>query len=71
VTLATGLYVFSLVEVAPLADQAFECASALGTVGLSRGITASLTDAGKWILILLMFAGRIGPLVLGVSFLGM
>ncbi|MBK9384828.1 MAG: potassium transporter KtrB [Planctomycetes bacterium] len=68
-TLAVGLYAFALVEQAPLADQAFECASALGTVGLSRGITGSLTDAGKWILIALMFAGRVGPLVLGMTFL--
>jgi trk system potassium uptake protein TrkH len=68
-TLAVGIYAFALVETAPLADQAFECASALGTVGLSRGITATLTDAGKWILIALMFAGRVGPLVLGMSFL--
>lgn len=44
----------------------FECASALGTVGYSAGISGSpiLTDAGKCILILLMFAGRLGPLTL-------
>lgn len=69
VTLSLGLYLFALVERAPLPDLAFECASALGTVGLSRGITGALGDAGKWILIALMFAGRVGPLVLGMSFL--
>lgn len=67
-TLTAGLYAFSLVETAPLPDQMFECASALGTVGLSRGITGSLTAAGKLILILLMFVGRIGPVVLGMAF---
>ncbi len=67
-TLATGIYVISVVETAPLADLMFECASALGTVGLSRGITGSLTDWGKLIVILLMFLGRLGPLALGMAF---
>jgi trk system potassium uptake protein len=40
----------------------FEVVSALGTVGLSTGITASLPDAGKILLIVLMFLGRLGPL---------
>ncbi len=39
----------------------FECASALGTVGLSLGITSSLTYIGKLVIILCMFIGRIGP----------
>jgi trk system potassium uptake protein TrkH len=47
----------------------FECASALGTVGLSRGITPGLTSIGKGIIIVLMFVGRIGPVVLGMSLL--
>jgi trk system potassium uptake protein TrkH len=67
-TLAAGLYALTLVESAPLDDQLFECASALGTVGLSRGITGSLTAAGKIILIALMFVGRLGPVVLGMAF---
>lgn len=67
--LATGLYALSLFESADLADQLFECASALGTVGLSRGITGSLTAAGKIVLILLMFLGRIGPLALAMALL--
>jgi len=41
---------------------AFEAASALGTVGLSLGATPHLTPAGKVIIILLMFLGRLGPL---------
>lgn len=65
--LALGIYGLSLVETAPLPDQMFECASALGTVGLSRGITASLTPAGKGILIALMIIGRIGPLAVGAA----
>ncbi len=42
----------------------FEVASALGTVGLSCGITPSLTTAGKIIIILTMLIGRLGPLTL-------
>jgi trk system potassium uptake protein TrkH len=67
-TLAGGIYLLALVEPSPLPDQMFECASALGTVGLSRGITAGLTDAGKWILIALMFLGRVGPVVIVMAF---
>lgn len=40
----------------------FEVVSAFGTVGLSLGITASVTTLSKWILIMLMFLGRIGAL---------
>ncbi|MBM4000587.1 MAG: hypothetical protein FJ297_13805 [Planctomycetes bacterium] len=43
-------------------DASFEVFSALGTVGLSTGITPRLTDAGKTVLILLMFIGRLGPI---------
>ena len=42
----------------------FEVASALGTVGLSTGITPTLTTAGKLIIILVMLTGRLGPLTL-------
>ncbi len=42
----------------------FEYTSAFGTVGLSTGITPSLTIAGRIILTLVMFIGRLGPLTL-------
>lgn len=45
----------------------FEALSAFGTVGLSTGITASLPDAGKVILMVLMLLGRLGPLTLGTA----
>lgn len=41
---------------------AFETVSALGTVGLSLGITPTLTLFGKMVIILLMFIGRLGPI---------
>ena len=43
---------------------AFEAASALGTVGLTCGITPALTTAGKIIIIITMLIGRLGPLTL-------
>jgi trk system potassium uptake protein len=42
----------------------FETTSAFGTVGLSTGITGSLSDFGKIVIIFCMFVGRIGPLTL-------
>lgn len=45
----------------------FEAISAMGTVGLSMGITGSLSDLGKLVIILLMFAGRVGILTFGIA----
>ena len=42
--------------------QGFEVISALGTVGLSTGITSELDAGGKLLLIVLMLVGRLGPL---------
>ncbi len=46
----------------PLKDVLFEVVSAFATVGLSTGITASFSAAGKIILVITMFIGRIGSL---------
>jgi trk system potassium uptake protein TrkH len=45
----------------------FEVFSAFGTVGLSTGITPYLTPLGKFIIILTMFLGRIGPMTLAIA----
>ncbi|MBN2856965.1 MAG: potassium transporter [Candidatus Delongbacteria bacterium] len=45
----------------------FEAVSAIGTVGLSMGVTSSLTFLGKIIIALLMFTGRVGILTLAFS----
>jgi trk system potassium uptake protein TrkH len=46
----------------PLEALCFEAASALGTVGLSTGITPDLEPNSRLVLILAMFVGRLGPL---------
>jgi trk system potassium uptake protein TrkH len=45
----------------------FEVVSAFGTVGLSTGITPGLNAASKVVLTLVMFCGRLGPLVVAVA----
>ena len=51
-----------------LEDALFEIFSACGTVGLSRGLTPSLTTVGRVIVILAMYLGRIGPISLVALF---
>ena len=77
-TLYTGLLVVGAVFLLDLAEGGgmaqtesrgllleivFEVTSALGTAGLSTGLTSTLSLAGKFIVIALMFIGRLGPLV--------
>ncbi len=45
----------------------FEAISAFGTVGLSTGITPSLSTVGRLTISLLMFVGRLGPMVIGLA----
>lgn len=63
--LTVGLLVLTITETADFQVLAFEAASALGTVGLSAGLTGDLTVLGKLAVIGLMFAGRLGPLSFG------
>ncbi len=48
-------------------EYLFETVSAFGTVGLSMGVTPKLNDIQKLAIILMMFAGRVGPLTLAFS----
>lgn len=59
-----GGMVISYIEEVPLMSALFETSSAIGTVGLSLGLTPSLGMVSKLILILLMFFGRVGGLTL-------
>jgi trk system potassium uptake protein TrkH len=45
----------------------FEAVSAFNTVGLSMGVTPTLSDAGKWLTLLMMFVGRVGPLTFAAA----
>ncbi len=47
-----------------LIDALFEVTSAFGTVGLSTGITGTLSDGSKILSILIMYIGRLGPLTI-------
>ena len=60
----TGGMIISRLENLPLLSCLFETASALGTVGLSLGITGGLGPVSRSVLILLMFFGRVGGLTL-------
>ncbi|HAA47490.1 MAG TPA: potassium transporter Trk [Synergistaceae bacterium] len=59
-TILGSAFILSLTEPFDFRGVFFEVVSALGTVGLSTGITGELSDTGKLILILLMFWGRVG-----------
>jgi trk system potassium uptake protein TrkH len=60
-----GLFTLLILEpTKDFLDLLFEAVSAACTVGLSRGITSELQPASLFALILLMFAGRLGPLTL-------
>lgn len=68
--LLTSTLVIAVLE-APLGlsllDILFEAASALCTVGLSVGVTAAVSNASRFVLILLMYVGRVGLVTFALS----
>ena len=66
---AVGVCTLMLTAASPygLGETLFEALSAFGTVGLSTGITADFNAFGQWILIILMYLGRVGPHTLGIA----
>ncbi len=60
-------FALSLVDNHSFVDQLFEAFSAFGTVGLSVGITPTLSALGQLLIIVTMFVGRLGPLTLALS----
>lgn len=56
------IFLLTIAETIPFLPLAFEAVSAFGTVGLSMGITAQLSDIGELLLCIVMFIGRVGPL---------
>ncbi|MCR5342408.1 MAG: potassium transporter TrkH [Butyrivibrio sp.] len=53
-----------------LQDAFFEVISALATVGLTRDLTTTLNTAGRLIIIVCMYLGRIGPISMAIFFAG-
>lgn len=68
-SIAFFMLILSISENQDFLKLLFEAVSGFGTVGLSTGITPQLTVVGKLSIISLMFIGRIGPLVIGLSLL--
>lgn len=63
-----AIVTLTAIEPFGLKDIAFETISAMSTSGLTRGITPMLSSAGKAIICIVMFAGRIGPISLVMAF---
>lgn len=63
----TMAVLLSITERVPFLQAAFETVSAFGTVGLSTGITPSLTTAGRIIIIATVFTGRVGLLTVAFA----
>jgi trk system potassium uptake protein TrkH len=61
-------FILTLTENQKFIALLFEVVSAFGTVGLSMGITSSLSFVGKIVIIVIMFLGKIGPLTFILSF---
>ncbi|MGB3627435.1 MAG: TrkH family potassium uptake protein [Henriciella sp.] len=60
-----ALFLLLTVQEGDFMVLSFEVASAFGTVGLSMGATGTLNTPGQFIIIVVMFLGRVGPLTLG------
>ncbi len=56
------------IEGLPLHETLFESLSAIGTVGLSRGITGNLSIASRVMIIILMYSGRVGSMSVAMAF---
>ena len=65
---ASSLLMSGLEQAMPMSDVFMEVFSAIGTVGISTGITRDVTLASKCLLILLMYSGRIGSMSFALSF---
>ncbi len=67
-TFMSGLLALSITDPeAPFLLLVFEVVSALGTVGVTANLTPVISQSGQFILMLLMFIGRIGPLTILLS----
>ncbi|ACA55974.1 TrkH family potassium uptake protein [Clostridium botulinum] len=65
----TVTMILSITEVKfPFEYYLYEATSAFGTVGITLGLTTKLSTIGKIVILLTMYAGRVGPLTLAIAF---
>lgn len=64
----TAIIVVSYIQPLKMDELMFEVFSAIGTAGMSTGITRELTTASRLVMIILMFCGRIGSMSFALSF---
>ncbi len=64
----TAITLITLSQSLELSDVVLETVSAMGTVGMSSGITRDLTGFSQIVIIILMYCGRIGSLSFALSF---
>lgn len=64
-----GSMLIATIENLPYLDCVFEVASAMGTVGLTTGITTALSPFSQGLLIVFMYLGRVGILSFSVAFM--
>lgn len=65
--LGVGTWLLALTDDIPFLPLLFEVMSALANVGWSQGVTSGLSTAGANVLVLLMFVGRFGSLIIALS----
>lgn len=65
----SALFTILAITDLPLSDVMFEVFSAMGTVGMTTGITRDLSSAARIIIMVLMFCGRVGSLSFALTFL--
>lgn len=68
IVLICTFFGLSIIEKGGFLDTIYESVSALATVGLSRNFTSTLSTAGKIVVILTMYLGRIGPITMALAF---
>ena len=68
IVLMTSVLLLLVFDHGTFMDSCYECVSALATVGLTKGLTPNLTIAGKVIIIITMYLGRVGPISMAIGF---
>ena len=62
-----GALAICMMQALPMEDVLFECFSAIGTVGMTTGVTRALTPGASYVIAFLMFCGRVGSVSFAVA----